>query len=97
MPDTEALERKRLRDAEEWRMKQLRAGVSSEDNSNFQVGTVMRLVQMHVLPFTFSSSRGVSAPRGVCWTLMDSNGPHGLRLTKGLICCSRWLLIGGRK
>ena len=35
--DADALERKRLREAEEWRLKQLRAGVSSEDNSNFQV------------------------------------------------------------
>ncbi|EIE24375.1 hypothetical protein COCSUDRAFT_83679 [Coccomyxa subellipsoidea C-169] len=34
--DADALERKRLREAEEWRLKQLRAGVSSEDNSNFQ-------------------------------------------------------------
>jgi len=35
-PDAEALERRRLRDAEEWRLKQLRAGVSAADNSNFQ-------------------------------------------------------------
>ncbi len=35
--DADTLERKRLREAEEWRLKQLRAGVSSEDNSNFQV------------------------------------------------------------
>lgn len=35
--DADALERKRIREAEEWRLKQLRAGVSSEDNSNFQV------------------------------------------------------------
>ncbi|KAK9906386.1 hypothetical protein WJX75_000970 [Coccomyxa subellipsoidea] len=34
--DADALARKRLREAEEWRLKQLRAGVSSEDNSNFQ-------------------------------------------------------------
>lgn len=36
--DADALERKRMREAEEWRVKQLRAGVNSEDNSNFQVG-----------------------------------------------------------
>ncbi|BDA46282.1 hypothetical protein COCOBI_08-3740 [Coccomyxa sp. Obi] len=36
VPDADALERRRLREAEEWRLKQLRAGVSSEDNSNFQ-------------------------------------------------------------
>ena len=36
VPDAEALERKRVRDAEEWRLKQLRAGVSADDNSNFQ-------------------------------------------------------------
>lgn len=36
VPDADALERRRVRDAEEWRLKQLRAGVSAEDNSNFQ-------------------------------------------------------------
>ncbi len=35
--DTEAVERRRMREAEEWRLKQLRSGVSSQANSNFQV------------------------------------------------------------
>ncbi len=35
--DPEALERKRLQEAEAWRVEQLRAGTSSEDNANFQV------------------------------------------------------------
>ena len=35
--DPEALERKRLQEAEAWRLEQLRAGTSSEDNANFQV------------------------------------------------------------
>ena len=35
--DAEAVERRRMREAEEWRLKQLRSGVSSQDNSNFQV------------------------------------------------------------
>jgi len=42
--NAEALEKKRLREAEEWRLKQLRSGISSEHNSNFQVAT-------RVLPF----------------------------------------------
>ena len=36
--DAEALERKRLQDAEAWRLEQLRAGTTSEENANFQVG-----------------------------------------------------------
>ena len=36
--DPEALLRKREREAEEWRVSQLRAGVSAEDNANLQVG-----------------------------------------------------------
>jgi hypothetical protein len=36
--DADAAERKRARQAEEWRLKQLRSGVSSQQNSNFQVG-----------------------------------------------------------
>ena len=36
--DPEALLRKREREAEEWRISQLRAGVSAEDNANLQVG-----------------------------------------------------------
>lgn len=39
VPDADALERRRVRDAEEWRLKQLRAGVSAEANSNFQACT----------------------------------------------------------
>lgn len=35
--DPEALERKRLQEAEAWRLEQLRAGTSSEENANFQV------------------------------------------------------------
>ncbi len=35
--DAEAAERRRMREAEEWRLKQLRSGVSSQANSNFQV------------------------------------------------------------
>ena len=35
--DAEAVERRRMREAEEWRLKQLRSGVSSQANSNFQV------------------------------------------------------------
>lgn len=35
--DPEALERKRLQDAEAWRLEQLRSGTSSEENANFQV------------------------------------------------------------
>ncbi|KAK9862744.1 hypothetical protein WJX84_003281 [Apatococcus fuscideae] len=34
--DPEALERKRLQDAEAWRLEQLRSGTSSEENANFQ-------------------------------------------------------------
>ena len=33
----EALERKRLKQAEEWRIKQLHAGMTPEENANFQV------------------------------------------------------------
>lgn len=40
--DPEALLRKREREAEEWRVSQLRAGVSAEDNANLQVGTVQQ-------------------------------------------------------
>lgn len=40
--DVEAVERKRMREAEEWRAKQLRSGVSSQDNSNFQVRSLFR-------------------------------------------------------
>lgn len=36
--DADAAERRRQREAEEWRLKQLRSGVSSQENSNFQVG-----------------------------------------------------------
>ena len=35
--DADAVERRRAREAEEWRLKQLRSGVSSQANSNFQV------------------------------------------------------------
>ena len=35
--DPQAAERRRLREAEEWRLQQLRSGVSPSDNSNFQV------------------------------------------------------------
>ena len=35
--DPEALERKRLKEAEAWRLEQLRSGTSSEENANFQV------------------------------------------------------------
>ena len=35
--DAEAVERRRAQEAEEWRLKQLRSGVSSQVNSNFQV------------------------------------------------------------
>ena len=35
--DADAVERRRVREAEEWRLKQLRSGVSSQANSNFQV------------------------------------------------------------
>lgn len=35
--DAEALERKRLREVEEWRLNQLRAGTTPEENANFQV------------------------------------------------------------
>lgn len=37
--DPEALERKRLQEAEAWRLEQLRSGTSSEENANFQVHT----------------------------------------------------------
>ena len=40
--DPEALLRKREREAEEWRVSQLRAGVSAEDNANLQVGAVQQ-------------------------------------------------------
>ena len=33
----EALERKRLKQAEEWRSRQLHAGMTPEENANFQV------------------------------------------------------------
>ena len=36
-PDSEAAERRRLREAEEWRLKQLHAGTTAEVNANFQV------------------------------------------------------------
>ncbi|KAK9818113.1 hypothetical protein WJX72_007317 [[Myrmecia] bisecta] len=36
VPDPAALERKRLREAEEWRLQQLRAGATPDDNANFQ-------------------------------------------------------------
>lgn len=83
MPDTDALERKRLREAEEWRLKQLRAGVSSEDNSNFQVNMVLRLVQMPVIVLRnlWEASEEFPAPKMVClepyefqqtlWTMTD--------------------------
>ncbi len=37
-PDPAAQERKRSEEAEKWRLHQLQAGASSEDNANFQVG-----------------------------------------------------------
>ena len=40
--DPEALLRKREREAEEWRVSQLRAGVSAEDNANLQVGPTIQ-------------------------------------------------------
>ena len=40
--DPEALLRKREREAEEWRVSQLRAGVSAEDNANLQVSTAQQ-------------------------------------------------------
>ena len=36
-PDPAAVERKRAEEAEKWRLQQLKAGASSEDNANFQV------------------------------------------------------------
>ena len=37
------MERKRAREAEEWRLKQLRSGVSSQQNSNFQVSQLLHV------------------------------------------------------
>ena len=47
--DAEAAERRRTREAEEWRLKQLRSGVSSQANSNFQV-SARRLLLPASLP-----------------------------------------------
>jgi hypothetical protein len=40
LPDAEALQRKRLREAEEWRLQQLRSG-EADDNANFQVSSLL--------------------------------------------------------
>lgn len=40
-PDPAAAERKRLREAEEWRLQQLRSGITSSNNSNFQVRSLL--------------------------------------------------------
>lgn len=42
--DAEAAERRRMREAEEWRLKQLRSGISSQANSNFQVSALLLLL-----------------------------------------------------
>lgn len=44
-PDAEALERKALKEAEEWRLKQIHAGVTAEQNPNFQVPSSWPLYQ----------------------------------------------------
>lgn len=57
--DPQAAERRRLREAEEWRLKQLRSGVSSSDNSNFQVGMAH--------PVLLDSRLESNSVRGCCY------------------------------
>ncbi len=48
-PDPAAQERKRSEEAEKWRLHQLQAGASSEDNANFQVGfRLCVLIRQHL-------------------------------------------------
>ena len=68
--DPEALLRKREREAEEWRISQLRAGVSAEDNANLQVGILQQPCLLEtMLKGASSSCRHVSwqmTPRCRC-------------------------------
>lgn len=72
VPDGDALERKRLREAEEWRLKQLRAGVSSEDNSNFQV--CMMMFMLFVTDICTADQDFPATQRRGCWSLISSCG-----------------------
>lgn len=45
----DALERRRLRDAEEWWLKQMHAGVTAEENPNFQARAPPQLVRLRPL------------------------------------------------
>ncbi len=59
-PDPAAQERKRSEEAEKWRLHQLQAGASSEDNANFQVGfRLCVLIRPHVTQQLYLGAHGL--------------------------------------
>jgi hypothetical protein len=62
------VERKRAREAEEWRLKQLRSGVSSQQNSNFQVSQLLHVERGNApsLAFPFAQWAGLNDISNYC-------------------------------
>ena len=60
------MERKRAREAEEWRLKQLRSGVSSQQNSNFQVSQLSNMALPPLWPAHLPSGSGLSNNCNYC-------------------------------
>ena len=97
--DADAAERRRAREAEEWRLKQLRSGVSSQANSNFQVRRSAAQVGMPGAPGARCLSQPAWSFGAIClWSwvagLMATLKPAAESMVRAQVslsgCAPRW-------